>query len=75
MINLIIIVDQNFCLHGTAYLKGWKEYNQRQQPTHPIFINFYSFTDGMKRLPSIQQVACHEDKKYNLIVLLCNNGK
>ncbi|XP_015748133.1 PREDICTED: uncharacterized protein LOC107327927 [Acropora digitifera] len=30
--------------------------------------------DGMKRLPSIQQVACHEDAKYNLIVLLCNNG-
>ncbi|XP_074613691.1 uncharacterized protein LOC141873555 isoform X3 [Acropora palmata] len=30
--------------------------------------------DGMKRLPSIQQVACHEDRKYNLIVLLCNNG-
>ena len=29
----------------------------------------------MKRLPSIQQVACHEDTKYNLIVLLCNNGK
>lgn len=40
-----------------------------------IFIDFYLFTDSMKRLPSIQQVACHEDTKYNLIVLLCNNGK
>ncbi|XP_068758844.1 uncharacterized protein [Montipora capricornis] len=30
--------------------------------------------DDVKRLPSIQQVAYHEDRNYNLIVLLCSNG-
>lgn len=30
--------------------------------------------DDIKRLPSIQQAAFHEDNKRNLMVLLCSNG-
>ena len=36
---------------------------------------FFSFSDDIKRLPSIQQAAWHEDDKHNLMVLLCSNGE
>ena len=35
----------------------------------------FLFPDDIKRLPSIQQAAWHEDKEHSLLVLLCSNGE